>query len=133
MIHWRYLLRTQYNEEAYDQIITQELYVPSEDEDEDDEGDLEKVDITIDYEPDRFQDIKPNDPEDGYGPRNAAQLVINNQGDSVRNTDNYRWYIVTKYWQWICRREFAGQNDADQDDTMIPAGSNGQVPYPGEA
>jgi len=74
----------------------------------------------------------PNDPSDGYGPRNAAQLVFLDVGWSFKNTDNYRQYIVSKYFQFICRREFTRQDDTMKDDRMIPAGSNGQVPFPGE-
>jgi len=124
------MVRTASNQDLYDQIIEQMLI--NDDPDDPDYLEEEEVDITIDYHPDRFPYIKPSDPRNGYGPRNAAQLVANNQGDSVRNTDNYRWYVVSKYWQWICRREFAKQDSEDKDDRMVPAGSNGQVPYPGE-
>lgn len=124
MIHWRYLIRTAANQEDYDQIIPRDLY--------DLEFDAHYYDYPVDYRPGASIETRPNDPPDGYGPAHAAQLVLNNNGDSFDNADNYRWYVVSKYWQHICGRPFDKQEDPFKDDRMIPPGSNGQVPYPGE-
>jgi len=130
MVHWRFLMRTAAIEELYDAVIpVAQLIWDSDDEDQ---GEEEKITHTIDYSSSASPLLKSNNPPDGYGPANAAQLVINNQGDSVQNADNYRWYVVSKYWQWICKRQFDKQDDPDKDDKMIPPESNGQVPYPGE-
>jgi len=123
-------MRTAAIEELYDAVIpVAQLIWDSDDEDQ---GEEEKITHTIDYSSSASPLLKSNNPPDGYGPANAAQLVINNQGDSVQNADNYRWYVVSKYWQWICKRQFDKQDDPDKDDKMIPPESNGQVPYPGE-
>lgn len=124
MFHWRYLIRTAANQEDYDLIIDRYYF--------DQEFNLIPYNCPVDYRPSAPEGTRPNDPPDGYGPAHAAELVLNNEEDSLRNADNYRWYVVSKYWQWICKRQFDKQDDTMQDDRMIPSGSNGQVPYPGE-
>lgn len=83
------------------------------------------------FEPE-WHDDPELDPDDGYGPIHAHYLVENEQGDSYRNADNYRWYIVSLYWEEVFTTLFEELDNADWTDKVVPKGANGQVPFPGE-
>jgi len=127
MLHWNYLVRTEENENQFDDLITHLV----QDQDDEDEEELDERDFIDDYSDEYYED-RPITPIDGYGPVNTAKLVVNNEGDSVQNADNYRWYMVSKTWEFICAEQYAVQTDQSRSDTMVPIGSKGQVPYPGE-
>lgn len=127
VMHWRYLVRNGINQHVFDDVIKHNANV----EDKDGKKKVEERDYIDDYIRDDYDD-KDLDPPDGYGPANAASLVINQAKDSYRNADNYRWYVVSKFWQEIFGREFKEQHDDDKGDKMVPEGAKGQVPYPGE-
>lgn len=122
MVHWRILCRASDNEQEWDQVIPHVL---------DGLDEPTTVDWIDDYLYDEYHD-KNIDPSDGYGPIHAWDLVINDVGDSFPNADNYRWYAVSKYWMYRCNKHFGQQTDEEHEDRMVPAGANGQVPYPGE-
>lgn len=127
MLHWRYLVRDGRNQVPFDTVIKHTVYV----KDEQGNQKEEERDYIDDYDRDVYED-KDIEPLDGYGPKNAASLVINNESDSFRNADNYRWYIVSKFWQVGFGNQFDAQYDESKGDQMIPQGAKGQVPYPGE-
>lgn len=127
VLHWRYLVRDGWNQTPFDADIKHKVYVRDEHGNEREE----ERDYIDDYDRDQYED-KNTEPLDGYGPKNAASLVINQEKDSFRNADNYRWYIVSKFWQGSFGYEFDAQDDESKGDQMIPHGAKGQVPYPGE-
>lgn len=92
-VHWHHLTRTPENGQFYDQLITHDVYKPNENGEEVEET----HDYIDDYDRDEYDD-KDLDPDDGYGPQHAHQLVVNNEQDSFRNADNYRWFAVSLYW-----------------------------------
>ena len=125
-VHWRLLTRFADTQDlGFDTLIRHTVTI---DQDTDETEDRDWID---DYKGEEYPE-KHLDPDDGYGPQHAHQLVVNEEGDSFRNADNYRWCAVDIFWTWFCGREFEQQDDNDMGDKIIPEGSNGQVPYPGE-
>ncbi|KAK5078570.1 hypothetical protein LTR64_003016 [Lithohypha guttulata] len=93
LVHWHHLTRTPENGHIYNQLITHDVYKPNENGEEVEET----HDYIDDYDRDEYDD-KDLDPPDGYGPQHAHQLVVNDEQDSFRNADNYRWFAVSLYW-----------------------------------
>ncbi|KAK5939388.1 hypothetical protein PMZ80_008692 [Knufia obscura] len=126
MFHWEYMVRIEKNQVIFDDLVEPTI------EDPDNDDKLEDRDYIDDYDTAHYSGKPFNEPPDGYGPANAAQLRGNGFGDAWQNADNYRWYVVSRYWQFVCTKLFGRQTDRSKDDKMIPPGSKGQVPYPGE-
>lgn len=138
MIHWRQLIRAANNQERFDTVITHHVWIREPDPDDPDDYiyEEEEHDYIDDYSKSEYQN-PPANPQTGYGPKNAHDLVLNGNQASFRNADNYRWYAVSRYWSWKCtdandgrKVVFGPQTDGDFDDSMIPEDCDGQVPCP---
>ncbi|KAL2437169.1 hypothetical protein ABEF95_016665 [Exophiala dermatitidis] len=51
---------------------------------------------------------QPNSiPPDGMGAFHASLLKDLGPYTAIQNADSYRWYALSKYWSWKCKRGFA--------------------------
>lgn len=53
-------------------------------------------------------------PPDGMGAFHARLLKDFGPYVAIQNADNYRWYALSKYWSWKCKRGF-GPARSDED------------------
>jgi hypothetical protein len=104
LIHWRYLLRDvpDFQDNLLD-YLNEEV--------EEDEW------IITDFD---GGDSSHFEPSDGYGPVHARQLVDHDDGDARNNADNYRWYAQTRYFQFVCGREFGPAKENEDNYRFDP-------------
>jgi hypothetical protein len=67
-------------------------------------------------------------PPQGIGPLWAHELVAHQNGDAVANADNYRWYVLSKYWQLTCPEKNGGQGWGTAVDQLRPGPGTGDCP-----
>ena len=59
-------------------------------------------------------------PAHGYGAFNSHQLVDHANGDATINSDNYRWYALSKFWQLRCPEKNSGEGWGTAVDDSRP-------------
>ncbi|KIW65490.1 hypothetical protein PV04_07747 [Phialophora macrospora] len=71
------------------------------------------------------------DPPNGYGAYSAKRLKdlalsrpgANGRYPTLNNADNYMWYALSKYWSWVCRKDFGPEPNPFEDELRQQQGN----------
>lgn len=103
LMHWTYLLETV---DRFSSLI------------EPDEGGFHQI---------RDYSNPSGVPINGLGAFNAMQLKNRARYDAIQNADNFKWYALSKFWSWRCRRTFG---PALSDEDVYKRGPKGREADP---